>query len=150
MSLKVEYFGITDEVDSCDHCGKQGLKKAVMLFLLDAEGNREELVYYGTTCAARVLNLRNAQITRAAEDAERKRQSEIKRLTFCLTHMDSMGRFPTEVRRMWTNATRAGQAVMVDGVAYGAECGEGRMFFGFAAAIVREWGKELAFLTNGK
>ena len=148
--MQVEYFGITDEVDECGHCGKQGLRKAVMLFVLDAEGNREELIYFGTTCAARALNLRNSQVMRAAEDAERTRQEKIRRLTLQLTDMDPMGRFPMETRRVWGAATRNGGTVAVEGVDYGPKCGEGRMFLGFATAIVAEWKRQLAFLTNGK
>lgn len=47
--------GITDDTDTCELCGKVELRRVVMLAVLDADGNTEEIVYAGTTCAARKL-----------------------------------------------------------------------------------------------
>ncbi len=41
--------GITDERDTCECCGKTGLKRVVVLLDLDTD----EFVFYGTTCADR-------------------------------------------------------------------------------------------------
>lgn len=45
-------LGVNDDRDSCDCCGRQGLKKVVWL-----ETAAGEIVAYGTGCAARVLGL---------------------------------------------------------------------------------------------
>lgn len=49
------YIGVTDEQTVCDHCGKAELAKTIVLALLDADGNQETVVHYGSTCAARAL-----------------------------------------------------------------------------------------------
>lgn len=41
--------GITDERDTCDCCGKTGLKRVVVLLDLDTS----DFVFFGTTCVAR-------------------------------------------------------------------------------------------------
>ncbi len=146
--MRVSYHGITDEVDECGHCGKQGLKKAVMLFILDADGNRDELEYWGTTCAAQALNLRTAQVTRFAGEAERKRQARIAHLTLILGDMDPMGRFPHEVRRLWWKAVRHGRDLEVNGATYGPNESEGFQFLGYATAQVAAWTAELATLKG--
>lgn len=46
-------LGTTDEVTNCDRCGKPELKSTVIMGILDADGNVEEVVYMGSTCAAR-------------------------------------------------------------------------------------------------
>ena len=57
--------GITDDTDTCEHCGKADLNRVVMLAVLDADGNAEEIVYFGTTCAARALAKRGTRVTAA-------------------------------------------------------------------------------------
>lgn len=47
--------GITDETDTCEVCGKVELRRVVMLAVLDADGNTEEIIYAGTSCTARKL-----------------------------------------------------------------------------------------------
>jgi hypothetical protein len=53
--MKVRYIGATDECVECQKCGKADLKATVILGILDADGNIEEVTYYGSTCAARAL-----------------------------------------------------------------------------------------------
>jgi len=52
------YIGITDECIVCEHCGKAGLKSTVVLACLDADGNPEDVTYYGSTCAAKALGIK--------------------------------------------------------------------------------------------
>lgn len=49
------YIGITDECVTCEQCGKPNLKSTVVLATLDRDGNIEDFVHYGSSCAARVL-----------------------------------------------------------------------------------------------
>lgn len=51
---KFRVVGMTDEVPACDLCGTP-LRKAVVLDALDPEGNVDERVHYGTSCAAMAL-----------------------------------------------------------------------------------------------
>jgi hypothetical protein len=57
--------GLTDDTDTCEICGKVELRRVVMLMALDADGNDEEIVYAGTTCAARALAVRGTRTTAA-------------------------------------------------------------------------------------
>lgn len=146
--LRVEYFGITDECDTCECCGKTNLKKAVMLFILDEDGNRDELVYYGTTCAAKALNTRSSEVTRMAQEANRDRLHRIDLLRCWLTDMDPMGRHPREARSLWMTATKSGVRIDVNGVTYGPNEPDGFKFLGFSAAMVAVWKKELRILAG--
>lgn len=47
--------GMTDDTDTCEICGKIELRRVVMLAVLDVDGNTEEIIYAGTTCASRKL-----------------------------------------------------------------------------------------------
>lgn len=55
---RFRYIGITDDVVDCERpgCTQAGLKSTVVIMPLDADGNDlGEVVYYGSTCAARAL-----------------------------------------------------------------------------------------------
>lgn len=55
---KFRYIGITDECVVCEKCGKPGLRSTVILAILDADGNPEDATYYGSSCAARALEIK--------------------------------------------------------------------------------------------
>lgn len=83
----VRYLGTTDEVETCDCCGKSNLKVTVALLFPQAD----EPVYFGTTCAAHALSRPAKEIRKAAksmddahsaaiaEDFRRKQDAEFKR-----------------------------------------------------------------------
>lgn len=57
---RFKIIAVNDEADYCTCCGRQGLKRVVMMQQLDADGNVE--VYsepFGTSCAAKLLGYRN-------------------------------------------------------------------------------------------
>lgn len=57
---RFKIIAVNDEYDFCTCCGRQGLKRVVMMQQLDADGNVE--VYaepFGTSCAAKLLGYRN-------------------------------------------------------------------------------------------
>lgn len=62
--MKYRYLGITDERDACDCCGRTNLKRTVVL---DIDG---EVVYFGTTCAARALKVPAAEVRKGAKRAQ--------------------------------------------------------------------------------
>jgi hypothetical protein len=77
--------GITDEVDTCECCGRKNLKRTVAL--ADEHGL---VTFFGTECAAQALKLPAADVrkgAKAAQDAadelvrkERARQTEAENL----------------------------------------------------------------------
>ena len=46
-------LGTSNEVDTCDCCGKTGLKRTVVLGRTDADGTVMAVEHFGTTCANR-------------------------------------------------------------------------------------------------
>lgn len=66
---RFRYIGTTDERTECDRCGKVDLKSTVIIATLDADGNDDAVVYYGSTCAARALSIKGGG--RAALDFAR-------------------------------------------------------------------------------
>jgi hypothetical protein len=62
--------GTTDDVTECQICGKPELKGTVIMDILDAAGNTEDITYAGTTCAARLSRIPVRQIRRDAEQAD--------------------------------------------------------------------------------
>jgi len=65
--------GITDEVSTCDCCGKNDLKRAVAL-----EGEEGEVVFFGTTCTAIALG-RDAKEVRKESKKAQDRRDEARR-----------------------------------------------------------------------
>lgn len=63
MSYRVH--GITDDTDTCEICGKTELRRVVMLAVLDTDGPTGELIYAGSSCAARKLATRGTRTTAA-------------------------------------------------------------------------------------
>jgi hypothetical protein len=57
--------GTTNDTDMCEHCGKEELRRVVMLMVLDADGNGTEVIHVGTTCASRLLAKRGVHTTAA-------------------------------------------------------------------------------------
>lgn len=58
------FLGTSDEVSTCDCCGKSGLKRTVAL---ERDG---ETVYFGTTCASRALGMPAKEVKHAAQTAQ--------------------------------------------------------------------------------
>jgi hypothetical protein len=64
-SPKFRFLGTTDDVIDCERCGKQNLRATVVLEALDADGNAEDVVYFGSDCAARALRATGKRTTAA-------------------------------------------------------------------------------------
>jgi hypothetical protein len=69
--------GIVDDVTECGCCGRRGLKRTVAMMPLDADGNEdgtaEDVVYYGTSCAADALSWTQGKVTDTARAAQAER-----------------------------------------------------------------------------
>lgn len=55
--------GVSDDTDTCEVCGKSELRSVIMLAVLDADGETGELIYAGSTCAARMMAQRGKRVT---------------------------------------------------------------------------------------
>lgn len=64
-------LGTTDEVTACGHCGRVDLKGTVRLGVLDADGNVEDVTYFGAVCGARASGWTTKDIRKAASAADR-------------------------------------------------------------------------------
>jgi hypothetical protein len=74
---KYQVKGTTDDVTQCMNCGRPDLRATVMLGVLDADGNVEDVVYYGTDCAARVTGRKQAAIKREAQAADHEHAQRV-------------------------------------------------------------------------
>ena len=72
--------GTTDDVTTCQQCGKPELKGTVILDILDADGNTEDVIYAGTTCAAKMTGRRitGAKVRQQAEAADARRAEAVR------------------------------------------------------------------------
>jgi hypothetical protein len=87
-SLAYRVLGTTDEVTECELCGRQELKGTIVLAVLDADGNDEEVVYYGASCGAKAAGWTTPAVRKAAKDADQaKRDAE---------HADRMAKMAAE------------------------------------------------------
>jgi hypothetical protein len=55
-AAKFRFIGTTDECTECGLCGRMELRSTIVLAALDADGNDEEIVYYGSSCGAKALS----------------------------------------------------------------------------------------------
>lgn len=64
---KAQLLGTTDECDTCDLCGRDDLKRTVVIRLLDSG----ETIYAGSDCASRTLGWTQATVRSRAKAADR-------------------------------------------------------------------------------
>ena len=70
--MKLTIRGTTDERDSCDCCGKMGLKRTVIMEPDDGG----EYLYFGTSCAAKMNGIELKEVRKEAKAADKKAQKE--------------------------------------------------------------------------
>jgi hypothetical protein len=73
-SLAYKVLGTTDDVTECEHCGRTELKGTIRLGALDADGNVEDVTYFGAVCGARAAGWTTKDIRKAATAADRAAQ----------------------------------------------------------------------------
>jgi len=66
-------IGITDEVTSCDCCGRTDLKRTIVL----ERAEDGVIVYFGSQCGARAIGWTTKDFERAAKDAQIDRKKAI-------------------------------------------------------------------------
>lgn len=65
--------GLTDDVTTCQHCGRENLKNTVRMVAVDADGGDDGDAYMGVVCAARMTGRKSAEIRTEAQRADRAR-----------------------------------------------------------------------------
>ena len=89
---KFKAVAVTDEFDYCTCCGRQGLKRVVMMLTLDADGNVLTCAEpFGTTCAARLLGYSKPT------DPKTKKKVEVEANKFS---REEMARKDREIRQL--------------------------------------------------
>jgi hypothetical protein len=77
MTARYKVLGVNDDHDTCNCCGKTGLKRVVWLAELDADGNRVgDPTAVGCNCAARMLRLTHTRLWNLALEADRRQAAE--------------------------------------------------------------------------
>ncbi|MFJ5997553.1 hypothetical protein [Streptomyces sp. NPDC092370] len=66
--------GTTDEITTCELCGKPELRGTVQMIELDADGNDFADHYYGSSCAAKAAGWTQKAVTTAARAADRAKR----------------------------------------------------------------------------
>ena len=70
----VKFLGTSDEVNTCECCGRVNLKSTVALSI-----DESDAVYFGVTCAALALKLKVADVKKGTAAADRaKAEAEAK------------------------------------------------------------------------
>lgn len=64
-------MGTTDEVTTCEHCGRDELKGTIRLGVLDEDGNVDDVTYFGAVCGAKAAGWTTCEIRKAASAADR-------------------------------------------------------------------------------
>ncbi len=108
--------GIVDDITECGCCGRRGLKRTVAMMPLDADGNEdgaaEDVVFYGTSCAADALSWTQGKVTdtaRAAQ-AERDQRDNWARRMLSMRAAEDEGRLLTLFRSEYEGLTRPAAA----------------------------------------
>lgn len=64
-------MGTTNDVTSCELCGRSDLHHTIVLVPLDADGNDAGApVYYGSECGARAAGWKQSEVVKAAKTAD--------------------------------------------------------------------------------
>lgn len=73
-------LGTTDDVTTCELCGREELRGTTVLEALDVEGNGTgELLHYGSSCAARAAGWSTREVVTAAKAADDARREAERR-----------------------------------------------------------------------
>lgn len=96
-------IGQTDEINTCDCCGKQGLKKTIIMVMVSPEtGEQEEYGYFGTTCASVASGRPVKDIMDEVREAEKLKEVEAQKKEeeeFVLNLMNNLENVPTPIKK---------------------------------------------------
>lgn len=121
--MTYKLFGITEDRDTCHHCGRTDLRRVVVLAETDADGNAIRTLDMGTTCAANALRYRGTNARLEAEAAgleivrthEAQRVARYRALVAAIAAADGRrARIPTHMLGLLAEHVRALPADAVD------------------------------------
>jgi hypothetical protein len=69
--MTTRFLGTTDDVTTCECCGRTNLKNTVALLM----GEADEPVFYGVVCAAKALRISAKDVRKGARDADKERRA---------------------------------------------------------------------------
>jgi hypothetical protein len=95
MTLQFTYLGTTDEVDTCDCCGKTNLKCTVAFEKVDGA-----VVHFGTTCAARHTGLKLNEWESKAREAKQAVEREVRARIIATPEHKEVERVSAEARAL--------------------------------------------------
>jgi len=76
MSTYYVCKGSTSDVTSCDICGREDLRKTVILHQIDKHDNNfVQVTYAGVDCAARVTDRRQHEMTQIVRNMDRQNRN---------------------------------------------------------------------------
>jgi hypothetical protein len=84
--------GMTDEITTCELCGRNELRGTVQMIELDADGNDVTDHYFGTSCAAKAAGWTQDDVKASVKAAEASKK-EAKRLEREAAHKSENERF---------------------------------------------------------
>lgn len=73
--MRARFLGTSDEINTCECCGRKGLKSTVALSI-----DESDPVYYGVSCAAQALRLSAKEVRAFAKAVDDANEAEINRL----------------------------------------------------------------------
>jgi hypothetical protein len=138
------FLGITDDATECARCGRTELRSTVVLAVLDADGNTEDVTYFGSSCAAQALGYkanRGAAVLALARNAheqlERETRQALEFLAFLGVDVQGRPMFTRDgVTRLWGPAARRYR--MANPVRFGTERAATGMVEDVQAAVARK------------
>lgn len=106
-----QVLGTTDEVTTCDCCGREDLKGTIVLKYMTEE-DAGKVVYFGSTCGARAAGWTTKELHAKAKDAQREFERQVRmarwshpayieRQASMKSHYDNGGTFDTAPFEEW-------------------------------------------------
>lgn len=86
MAFRVD--GTTDDITTCNQCGREDLHTTVVMVHLDAEGNDDGTSYMGSECAAQAAGWTQAKVRKLASAADRAAKEKAERERFAAEAAD--------------------------------------------------------------
>lgn len=96
--MPVVAVGTSEDVTTCEQCGRTDLRRTVHLKYLDSEGNDQGEAYFGTQCAASAVGGTAKEWGLKAAEADIKRASAVESSRRFLDWFDGEGKAAFEAR----------------------------------------------------
>jgi hypothetical protein len=115
MTQTYKTLGTTEDITTCECCGRSNLKKTVIMGLLDCDGNVETEQFFGVVCAARHTGQKAAEIRKEAKTADESKKRQIARKIFASVNEMKIPK-PTFEKYESKNVAKAGLKISIGDV----------------------------------